>query len=360
MPDGDVQLYSARPTLRIDGQQNDRVDQQIVEMTMREQVGGLSSAEVRLLDSTSGQDGVESFSFGDGATFKLGCELRLYAGMTTTPQEIFRGKVSAVEVTIGADGPPTFAVLAEDALQKARKNRISATYEQSSPADVVRTVASRLGLTAQVADGLDAPTCTWVQVNESDLAFLRRILERFDADMQMVGDTLQVGPRGRESRGTLDLIYGQNLLRLRATADLADVAPSVRVSGWDPRQGSTVTSTATSGTLGPGSGRAGKDLVAQALDSSRVEHVGIAGELSQQEADAVAKALFARRARRFVRAHGTAQGNPKLRVGAWVNLIGVNPMLATACTVVEASHRFDQTQGYTTDFVAESAYMGGP
>src|SRR5437868_61966 len=191
MPDGSAQLYSARPTLRIDGQQNDRIDAQTIEMTMREQLGGLSSLEVKLLDSVSQQDGTEAFGFGDGAALKLGAELKLYAGVTSTPQEIFRGRISALEVDVGLEGPPSFAVLAEDALQKARKNRVRATYEDSSPADVVRTVAGRLGLAVQVADGLDTPSATWVQMNESDLAFLRRLLDRFDADMQMVGDTLQ-------------------------------------------------------------------------------------------------------------------------------------------------------------------------
>jgi phage protein D len=254
-----------------------------------------------------------------------------------------------------------FTVLAEDALQKARRSRRSATYVNMTPADVVRSIVEKLGLKVNIRDGLDAPKIAhWYQHNESDLAFLRRLLERFDADMQMVGDTLQVGPIAREDRGTIDLVHGDNLIRLRATADLADVAESVRVAGWDPKQGSAADATANDGTLGPGSGRAGKSFVARALDAGQVEHLGTQGQMTQQEADAMARALYGRRARRFVRACGTAQGDPRLRVGTWVNLAGINTLLVTSCTVVEATHRFDQTNGYTTDFVAEGAYMGQP
>lgn len=359
MPDAGVVLYSARPTLRVNGQQDDRVDEQIVGMRMREQVGGLSSLEVRLIDSVSGR-GVAQYGFGDERVFRLGAEIRAYSGSVASPQEIFRGKVSALEVDLCIDSPPVFTVLAEDALQKARRTRRSATYENRSPADVARAIANDLGLRVDVRDGLTTPVATWMQMNESDLAFLRRLLDRFDADLQMVGDTLQVGPRASVDRGRLDLVYGDNLRRLRATADLADVAASVRVAGWDAKQGEAADDTATTGTLGPGSGRAGKDLVGQAIDAAPVELLGTQGQMTQAEATALAQAQFAQRARRFVRAVGTAQGDPRLRVGTWVTLHGVNPLLATTCTVVEAVHRFDQTSGYQTDFVAESAYMGQP
>jgi phage protein D len=360
MPDGGtINLYNARPTLRVNGQQDDRIDAQVVEMLLREQVGGLSSLEVKLIDSVSGM-GVEQYGFSDERALKLGAEIRLYTGTVTGPQEIFRGRVSALEVDFSPQTPPMFVVLAEDALQKARRTRRSATYIDMSPADVVRHVAQNLGLIVNVRDGLDTPTGHWVQMNESDLAFLRRLLDRFDADLQMVGDTLQVGPRAREGRGRLDLVHGDNLIRLRATADLADVAPSVRVAGWDAQQGRASDSTVTDGTLGPGSGRAGKDLVTQAIDAGPVELVGTQGHMTGQEAEAMARAQFGQRSRHFVRAVGTAQGDPRLRVGTWVNLLGINPLLSTTCTVIEAVHRFDQTSGYTTDFVAEGAYMGSP
>lgn len=359
MPDGDARLYSARPTLRIDGAQNDRIDAAMCDMRMHERVGGLSSLEVRLYDSVTATDGTEGFAFADGRVLKLGAELRMYAGATTTPQEIFRGRISALEVDAGLDGPPVFAVLAEDALQMARRSRRSATYEDKAPGDVARAVADRLGMDVTVADGLDAPVRTWMQMNETDLSFLRRVLGHADGDMQMVGDTLQIGPRTRQDRGSIELTYGSNLRRLRAVADLADVAAAVRVAGWDSQQGAAVSANATDGNLGPAAaGPAGKDLVAQALRVPCQELVGHHGDMTQSEADAAARAMFAARARRFVRAHGSADGDARLRVGTQVRLLGVNALLATTAVVVEATHRFDLSDGYVTDFVAESAYMG--
>lgn len=358
MPDGQATIYSARPTVRVDGAQNDAIDANICGMLLHEQVGGLSSLEIRLFDSSTGPTGVESFGFNSGQVLKLGAELRMYAGAADGPQEIFRGLISAIEGETGLDGPPTFTVLAEDALQKARRSRVSATYENASPADVVNAVAQRLGIPVNVDSGLDAPVCTWLQMNETDLSFLRRVLTLCDGDLQMVGDTLQVGPRAAGNRGSLDLTNGQNLRRARITADLADVAASVSVAGWDPRQGSAVSSVASAGALGLGGGRAGKDLVAQALGVPCTERIGHRGEMTQHEAEIVSRAAFSARARRFVRAHGTADGDPRLRVGTQLRLLGVNALLSTTAIVVEATHRFDLTDGYVTDFVAESAFMG--
>jgi len=360
MPDSDIRPYSARPTLRVDGAQNDRIDAAMCEMRLREQVGGLSSAELRFYDSVAKSDGTAAFAFADGRVLRLGAELRLYAGDAATPQEIFRGNISAIETEAGLAAPPSFAVLAEDALQKARRSRRSATYVDKSPADVVRTVAGRLGIKVTVNDGLDKPVCTWLQMNETDLSFLRRMLRDVDGDMQMVGDNLQVGPRARDDRGQIDLTYGANLRQIRITADLADVATQVRVAGWDPRQGTAVSAVAADGTLGPGSGPTGKDLASQALGASCQELVGHHGEMTQSEADVLARSIFAARARRFVRASGTADGNPQLRVGTKLRFLGVNALLATTVTVVEATHRFDLADGYVTDFGAEGAFLGVP
>jgi phage protein D len=181
---------------------------------------------------------------------------------------------------------------------------------------VVRQVASRLGLKVNIRDGLDQPVATQMQMNETDFGFLRRLLDRLDPDMQIVADpdmvseTLQVGPRAREDRGKLDLIHGNNLLRLRAAADLAGVAAFVRVAGWDPKQGSAAHFTASDGTLSPGAGRTGTSLVAQAIDAAPIEPLGTECNTTQQEAEAMAHAVFRKRARRFVHAHGTARATP--------------------------------------------------
>jgi phage protein D len=348
---------SARPTVRINGQALPLLSANITRFVMREQQGGLSSLELVLVDVLGFGDGSAGYGATAGSPVQLGAEIAVYAGETAAPQAVFQGTITAIGAEAGPSSSPLFTVLAEDRLWKARRTRKSRVFEQASPADIARRIAGDHGLRPEIRAGLDQPVSDWVQMNESDLAFLRRILLRFDADLQLVEDRLQVGKVADQPRSSLRLALGVTLLAARITADLVDQATEVRVGGFDPATGQAVLGTATSGTLGPGQGRDGPSLLRPLLDPAR-EHVGHQGALTDAEVRQLADALYARRARAFVRADATAQGNPALRVGTHVEIIGVNPFFENTYSVTEATHRFDLDRGYLTEFRAECAYLG--
>ena len=352
--------YSARPTLRVAGQPDARAAELLRSMRMEEDEGGMSRCELRFANIASTTDGGAEEAFGSNSTLKLGAELGVYAGDVTQPTEIFRGKVTAIEADYKIGGPPEFTVLAEDSLQGARMARRSKVYTDKSPADVVREIASGLGLTPTIT-GLSSPTGTWAQINESDLAYLRRLLARFDADLQIVGSELQVSPRGDVRRGAVELSLFSQLARARETADLAHQVSSVTCSGWDPVQGSAVSHEATQAThAGPGAGKKGKDWLSETL-GDRGEHIGHLVVSTDAEAQAVAEAAFDQRARRFVCIEGISEGNPQLRVGTHVTVNGMSGRWDNTYYLVHACHLFDLRQGYRTEFRAECAFLGeGP
>ncbi|ATE59874.1 phage late control D family protein [Thauera sinica] len=350
-------VYRARPTLRLAGQADERVSELLISMCITEAEGGMSTAELRLSNWVSTPGGAES-GFEDGSRLALGTAIEVYAGDETQPREIFRGVVSALEAEFGQGTPPELTVMAEDPLARARMARRSKVYADMAPAEVVRQVANELGLRPAV-QGLDAPVATWAQLNESDLAFLRRLAGRFDGDLQIVGDELQVSPRGDVRRGEIALEMHGQLARARVVADLAHQVTTLTTGGWDPAGGSAVAGEATRLTHGgPGSGTSGGDWLARALDE-RAEHLGHLAVSTDAEAQAIAEAAFDRRARRFVRLEGVAEGNPQLRVGTHVAVSGMSARFDNTYYVVEARHRYDVHAGYRTEFVGECAYLGG-
>lgn len=359
MADGMSLVPSARPTIRLDGQELPLLTASIVRFRMREAEGGLSSCELTMSDVLSFQDGGSGFGATPGSPIRLGATLAIYAGASDAPQEVFSGRVTALEAEAGPNTAPLFTLLAEDRLFAARRRRRSRLFEQSSPADILRAVASDHGLTPEIRDGLDAPVGDWVQMNESDLAFLRRVLARADADLQLVGERLQAGRIADAPRAAVTLTLNDTLIRARLTADLADQATAVRVGSYDPATGEAVSAEASTGRLGPGSGRDGPALLRETFEEVR-EHVGHHGPMTQDEAQAMAEAQYGRRARRFVRLDATASGNPAIRVGTQVTISGVNPFFENDYTVTEATHRFDLAGGYMTDFLAEGAWLGVP
>lgn len=351
-------IYSAVPTVRIDGAEDGRVTENLLAMEMTEREGGLSALELRFMNLTSDTGGGADLAFEDEAVLRLGASVAIYAGDRDAPREIFQGAITGLEAEFGPENPPELVVLAEDAFQLARLARRTAVHENVTLADLASRLAGRLGLTP-VVTGLAGNLGTHVQLNESDLAFLRRLLAVHDGDIQIVGRELHVSPRQDVRRGAVELELHSQLKRIRALADLAHQATEVTTAGWDAVQGQRVTGQSAGARLGPGAGRTGAQLLQQAL-GARSEHVGHLAVATSDEAQALADAAFDRRARRFVRVEATAEGNPELRVGTHVTLRGISRRFDNTYYVVHACHRFDQTRGYETDFQAECAYWGVP
>ena len=351
-----IPLHATAPTIEVDGQSFPMLATNLRRMRMREGLGGLSSIELAFVDSVP--DGTGShYAANGGSPLQLGAGVRVFAGPATTGAgEIFDGQVTAIESEIGPDDPPLFTILAADRLYPARRRRRTKLFEAMSLGDVVGELASDFGLTAQVREGVDTTTRDWMQADETDLAFLRRILGRFDCDMQVVADRLQVGRVGMDQRSLVTLTTGDNILAARITADVAEQVSTIRKASFDPATGEAVESEEDSSGFGPGEGRSGPDIL-EAKFSTVAMHCGRSGPLTDGDAALLARIEGEKRARSFVQLDCTAQGDPGLRVGSWVQLEGVNPMFANQFSVRQAVHRWDQDDGYRTDFVAECAYL---
>lgn len=353
-----AQLYSARPTVRLNGQEDTRTAALITSMVMNEQEGGLSSLELRLTNSASLDTGSAEYAFdaGTDTDLALGAEIIIGSGTTDAPVEIFRGTITGIEGVFDQDAPPELIVLAEDALQKVRLKRRTKVYEDQSIADIARAIAGDHGLTP-VISGLTENFGTQVQMNESDLAFLRRLLARVDADLQIVGTDLQISPRNDVRRGELELALGEDLKTARVLADLAHQITQSTVKGWDVSAGSTLDGDGADNALGPGEGDKGGKLLEDTL-GARKHHTCHHLTFNQDEVDALAATVRNRRARRFLRVQGSATGNPNLRVGTHVKLSGLSNWFSNTYYVTSARHLYDLTNGYRTDFEGQCAYLG--
>lgn len=351
-------VHSTLPTVEIDGMSYPLLSGNIVSIRMEEALGGLSSLEMSVIDWVARADGSAGHGSDAGSPLALGAGLRVFMGAAAiVAGEIFDGQITAIECETRAAEPPIFTVVAEDRLFAARRKRSTRLFENMTIADIVGEIADDHGLTAEVRDGLPTFAATWAQQDETDLAFLRRLLSRFDGDVQIVGAAMQVGKIGLNQRSALTLTAGSTLESVRVTADIADQVTAATLASYDPGTGEAISGEAQAQGNGPGQGRTGADILNEKF--APVEWpLGRYGPMIQGEADAAAQAEYDRRARTFVRASGTAIGNARLRVGSWVTLAGVNALFANEYAVTRCTHRYEPTHGYRTDFIAESAYLG--
>jgi phage protein D len=351
-----LETYRATPTVRLNGQAHERLTALVTGMVMTEQAGGLSSLELRVNNAASLTSGGAEYAFDAGGDLALGAEIVVGAGDAAAPVEIFRGQVTALEGVFVEEGAPELLILAEDALQKARFARHTKVFESMSLADIVREIASAHGLTPQIT-GLEENFGTQVQMNETDLGFLRRLLARADADLQVVGTELHVSPRAQVRRGEVELERGPDLKLVRVLADLAHQVTAATAIGWDVSAGSALDGEGQDNALGPGDGDKGGELMSRAF-SERAHHAGHFMSFNQSEVDALAGTVRNGRARRFLRAQGVATGNPALRVGTHLRLRGLGAWFSNTFYVVKARHLFDLREGYRTEFEAECAFLG--
>jgi len=349
-------VYNPRPVVEVDGQRFDKVDALLLTLDMREQEGGLSSVELRFSNRASDANGGAGHAFEDEAEIKLGSTIKVSTGDSSDSREIFRGVITGLEVEFASDQPPELLVLAEDRLQQARMARRTRVFRDKSVVDIATDIAQRLNLQPQVS-GLSGSSGTWVQLNESDLAFLRRLVRLFDADLQIDQDRLEVAPISEIQRQVIELALFHDLRSVRFVADLSNQVTEVTSAGWNAVSGQAVSGTSQGSHFGPGQGRRGAAILAQTL-GSRSEHIGHIAVITDSEAQALADTVFDQRARGFVRAEGSATGHPSIRVGSHLQLRGMSARFENTYYVVSTHHRYNLATGYVTDFKAESATLG--
>src|SRR5687767_10935516 len=84
----DLALYAARPTLRVNGAENDRANGLLVAMDMVEREEGLSTLELRFTNIAADGVGSADFAFEDESALKLGDRIGVYSGDENGPTEV--------------------------------------------------------------------------------------------------------------------------------------------------------------------------------------------------------------------------------------------------------------------------------
>lgn len=349
-------IHSAQPWIEVDGRSLEMVRDLLQALALREEEGGLASLELRLSASAVESGRGLRMGLAEDTAIDLGREVKVAMGDEAGQTEMFRGRISALELQLEEGDQPQLLVQAEDALMGQRHRRYSRIHEAGALSRILQSVGSETGL-SPVVRGLDIPVGAQAQLNESNLAFLRRLLADHDSDLQVIGRELHMLPRQQIRRDAVTLRMGGQMHRMSIVADLADQVSRVTLAGFDAARGRPVTATSATSPLGPGRGRAAPELLSAGREE-RAEHLGGRQVQDQGEAQALVDSAFARISRRFVTLEATVAGNPRIRVGTHVTADGVGRRFSNTYYVTSTLHRFDLAEGYVTELTAECAYLG--
>lgn len=361
MSDGPDLFGSSAPVFTVAGARQPGLARDLVRLEVSEDIAGMKCLAARFVawgPAPGGADEGELYL--DGAILDFGKAFEVSIGPSTGARTIFKGAISAIEADYREGAEPQVVVRAEDALMKLRWKHRCKTYENSSDADIARTIAGEHGLAAE-ADA-SGPTHPVVQQwNQSDLAFLRERARLLQAEIWVEDGTLHFKTREQRHATELTLVNGNHVLSIEARADLAHQRSEVHVGGYDVQAREPIDETASSDAVRgeAGSGRLGSEILAQAFEvypSHRLREV----PLAVQAAGAWAKAEMLRRARGFVRVKGVTSGSPDMTVGSKLTLQRIAaPFAGGNYYVTRLTHSYDLTHGHRTAFEAERANMEG-
>jgi uncharacterized protein len=273
---------------------------------------------------------------------------------------LFTGRLLALEAAFPQAAPPTIRVVAEDRLIDLRMTRRTRTFENMSDADVVNRVASEHQLTARTT--ITGPRHRQlVQLNETDLAFLRERARAIDAQVWVDGSDLHAVMRQGHSQGTVALHYGGELRAFTVKADLERQRTGIVAAGWNADKKQPLRAVALAASIDSElGGRTSGAAILEQTFGVREESLVRTDALSDLEAKQRAESHFRQRARTFVVGHGEAELNPSIRPGAHVDLTGVGALFSGRYYVTESRHVFDRQSGMRTAFVAETPGLGTP
>jgi phage protein D len=347
-------LYVLTNRIKIDGTFNADVSQNIVSAVITETTDGLYACEIDLLNH-----GLGGFLYFERDEFDFGTEIEFSIGVGPSEEKLFQGYITGLEARYIQNGGSRLTILAEDGLQNLRMTRRTRTFEDMTDEDVMRTIAQEHSLQPDFED-LDGPTHrVLAQTNLSDLAFLRQCARRLNAEIWLDDQSLHVAPRSSRGSERVTLAYGANLQSFNVRADLAHQCTEFSVGGWDVQAKEAIHETADSSVISSelNGFQSGSEILDDAFGERIASYVHTAPHTTA-EARAIAEAEYQMRARRFVTGSGTADGDPRIRVGAILELSQLGTMFNGDYYITSASHVIDLDSGYKTEFEVERAGIG--
>ena len=355
MDDGRAAIASARPAFSVGGQEQPKLDSGLLRLVCGETEAGLAHCEAEF-GNWGDKDGRTGFLWFDRVTLEFGKDFVVKIGSTP----LFDGRIMALEARFPPQAAPTLVVRAEDRLQDLRMTRRTRVFERQSEADIARQIANDHGLTPQIDISGSAQDVT-VQLNQSDLAFLRSCAFAADGELWLEGRTLHAGKRGARTDSQLELVHGARLRSFSVCADLAHQRTAVRCTGWNVASKQAIAAEATASAVSSeaSGGMSGPDVLQQAV-GARKDTFAHAVPFDDGAARGWAEAHLRATARRFLRGRGLSDADARIRVGRKLKLEGLGSLFSGTYGVVEACHRFDLGQGLWTEFVVERPFIGNP
>lgn len=289
-----------------------------------------------------------AFELVDGTLFDVGktVELKLSSPNGNAARPLFTGKVATIAPEFESDGC-VFVVRGYDASHKLNLARRSRTFQDMTASDIAKKVIGDAGLQSDVAPTKEVAAFEQ-QSNETDWRFLWRLAERSGFTLSCVDGTVTFRPAGRAEEQSARLEWGVSLRAFHPRATAVQQVDEVEITAWDPQTAKRVTGRAKQPKLDSKIGLV-RDDTAKAGAGGRLV-VSDRVVVTQGEADVLAQSTLDHLANAWLEAEGVAKGDPQLKAGSLVEIVGVGKRFGGQYLITGATHVVRGGTGYETRF----------
>lgn len=289
--------------------------------------------------------------FVDEPAIGEGKEVEIRVGYADQEQSLCIGKVTSLDVDLDEQMPVLIA-RGYDLSFALHRDVKSRSFVKQTDSDIAKTIAGESGgLTANV-DATSEVHPYLLQHAQTNYDFLLDRAQRIGYELRVVGKELRFRKPAPEG-SPVELTWGVNLKRFYPRLSVAEQVDEVQVRSWDVTNKQTIIGTATSAQTAPkiGEGREAK-VVANGVWGSAKQVVPDAPVATEQEATTLAQAMLDGLTSSFIQATGECNGDPKLRVGATVDVKGIGKRFGGTYYLTAVRHTIGKTAGHQVSFTA--------
>ncbi len=335
------------PDIKVDGSPAPASDvDEIVELRVSQAISVPSQLTIRFSDP--------DFALVDGNRYVVGATIAVtFPSPQGTMTPVFAGEIVSISAEQMADRYDgcELVITALDRSHRLSHTTQVRTFQKQKYSDVVQTIAREHGLRAQVED--TTIKFDYLIQTTTNYAFLDEITFRTGFEWRVNDETLIFKPRS--STTPIELVYGDDLRRVKARFTATSETTDVTVRSWDPLSKKTVVGTSTlsnvrgqgmnGGTSGLGdTGRTKAKSFAGTLGSSSLIAV------SSDEATQISSALGGRLATADLDVRCECIGDPRIKAGATVKLTGAGTRISGTYYVTAVEHHFGRGGDLVTTF----------
>lgn len=283
----------------------------------------------------------------DLKAFKPGDKIAVSLGLDNV-EPMISGEITSLELNLGEHS--LLEIRGYDFLHRLRMGTRNKVFLKKKDSEIASDIVKEHGLSAVVDDTKTVYSYLF-QNNQSNYEFLLSRAALLDYEIYAEDKKIYyVKSRAQKSPEIPELTFKKDFEQLNLELRSLTRGSKVEVRGWDVKDKKEVTAEAKKGdeTTKMGGKESGFELIANSVGESPIA-LSAENLMDLSEAKNIAAAAYNSLLREFITGEGKCYGNPLLRAGKTVKLLGMDERFSGVYYIVSTTHTIN-SKGYITIF----------